>query len=148
MRLQELKWIIMDYINNHPLCKFSKAGNDASGTSAGAKRGHQNEAEEDVNNTYPDYPVYPPSEDIYSNYSREEEVDIEQPFNVKSTIDKLKSSTHEYTEDNLTGDSLDIPGSELDDYEEFIGSEDEENNYYSLGGDNHENLDENNGDNL
>ena len=41
-----------------------------------------------------------------------------------------------------TGDDLDIPGSELDDANEEIGEEDEENNYYSLGGDNHENLEE------
>src|SRR3954469_3171187 len=33
---------------------------------------------------------------------------------------------------------LDIPGSELDDDNESIGEEDEENNYYSLGGDRHE----------
>jgi hypothetical protein len=33
------------------------------------------------------------------------------------------------------GDSLDVPGSELDDNMEDIGEEDEENNYYSLGGD-------------
>jgi hypothetical protein len=33
---------------------------------------------------------------------------------------------------------LDVPGSELDDEAEKIGEEDEENNYYSLGGDRHE----------
>jgi hypothetical protein len=38
---------------------------------------------------------------------------------------------------------LDVPGSELDDESEEIGSEDEENNYYSLGGDDKENLEEN-----
>ena len=32
---------------------------------------------------------------------------------------------------------LDIPGSDLDDENEKIGEEDEENNYYSLGGDRH-----------
>jgi hypothetical protein len=37
---------------------------------------------------------------------------------------------------------LDIPGSELDDDNESLGEEDEENNYYSLGGDNHENLED------
>jgi hypothetical protein len=41
-------------------------------------------------------------------------------------------------------DDLDIPGSELDDANEEIGEEDEENNYYSLGGDRHEDLDEDN----
>jgi hypothetical protein len=37
---------------------------------------------------------------------------------------------------------LDIPGSELDDAAEEIGEEDEENNYYSLGGDRHESQEE------
>ena len=38
-----------------------------------------------------------------------------------------------------TGDDLDIPGAEVDDANEDLGEEDEENNYYSLGGDNQEN---------
>jgi hypothetical protein len=41
-------------------------------------------------------------------------------------------------DDSLTGEDLDVPGSELDDASEKIGEEDEENNYYSLGGDNHD----------
>jgi hypothetical protein len=40
------------------------------------------------------------------------------------------------------GYELDTPGAELDDANESIGEEDEENNYYSLGGDRHENLEE------
>jgi hypothetical protein len=40
---------------------------------------------------------------------------------------------------------LDIPGGELDDSNEELGEEDEENNYYSLGGDRQENLEENPG---
>ena len=44
--------------------------------------------------------------------------------------------------DDVSGDDLDVPGSELDDQQESIGSEDEENNYYSLGGDNHNDLEE------
>ncbi|MDZ4681965.1 MAG: hypothetical protein SH848_08290 [Saprospiraceae bacterium] len=47
--------------------------------------------------------------------------------------------------DDMSGDDLDIPGSELDDQQESVGSEDEENNYYSLGGDNHSDLEENQG---
>jgi len=43
---------------------------------------------------------------------------------------------------DFAGKDLDIPGSELDDASEAIGSEDEENNSYSLGGDNHEDLEE------
>ena len=46
----------------------------------------------------------------------------------------------------LSGDlntGLDVPGEELDDANEDLGEEDEENNYYSLGGDRQENLEEN-----
>ncbi len=43
---------------------------------------------------------------------------------------------------DFAGEDLDIPGSEQDDAQEEIGSEDEENNSYSLGGDNHEDLEE------
>jgi hypothetical protein len=45
-------------------------------------------------------------------------------------------------EDDMSGGDLDIPGAELDDKQEEIGSEDEENNYYSIGGDNHNDLEE------
>ena len=43
---------------------------------------------------------------------------------------------------DFSAKDLDIPGSELDDEKEEVGSEDEENNSYSLGGDNHEDLEE------
>lgn len=43
---------------------------------------------------------------------------------------------------DFSGNDLDVPGSELDDAEEATGAEDEENNSYSLGGDNHEDLEE------
>ena len=39
---------------------------------------------------------------------------------------------------DMAGEDLDIPGSELDDQNESIGSEDEENNSYSIGGDRNE----------
>lgn len=39
-------------------------------------------------------------------------------------------------------EDLDVPGSDLDDENENIGEEDEENNYYSLGGDRHEGQEE------
>ncbi len=45
----------------------------------------------------------------------------------------------------VSGDDLDVPGAEDDDPDEEIGEEDEENNYYSLGGDAHENLEEDKG---
>jgi len=71
----------------------------------------------------PGYPTYPASEDLYAQSKEEEEIDPE-------VISKDK--------DDNSGDNLDVPGSELDDNQEEIGSEDEENNYYSLGGDDHE----------
>jgi hypothetical protein len=34
---------------------------------------------------------------------------------------------------DFSGDDLDVPGSELDDFSEDLGSADEENNFYSRG---------------
>lgn len=47
---------------------------------------------------------------------------------------------------DISGADLDVPGSEDDDLNEEIGEEDEENNYYSLGGDNHESQEESKGE--
>jgi len=44
---------------------------------------------------------------------------------------------------DMAGDDLDIPGAELDDANEILGEEDEENNNYSIGGDRHDDLEEN-----
>lgn len=132
----------MNSTNDQPTRKFSKANNDLTSSSPKTAKGTKYQPEEKINEAFPDYPIYPPSEDIYSNYTKEEEVDIEHPYNPKSIADKFGVPTHKNEDEDITGDNLDIPGAELDDYQEFIGSEDEENNYYSLGGDNHENLDE------
>ncbi len=48
--------------------------------------------------------------------------------------------------EDMTGEDLDVPGSSADDADERIGEEDEENNYYSLGGDLHESQEENKGE--
>ena len=55
---------------------------------------------------------------------------------------KVRNWDYQGSEIENPGDDLDIPGAELDDANENIGEEDEENNYYSLGGDNHEDLEE------
>ena len=68
-------------------------------------------------------PIYKSEDDIYS---REKEEHLEE--NDESEIDP--------------GINIDVPGSELDDKEENIGKEDEENNYYSIGGDDHNDLEE------
>jgi hypothetical protein len=43
---------------------------------------------------------------------------------------------------DFAGDDLDVPGSESDDRQEQLGSEDEENNSYSIGSDRHRSLEE------
>jgi hypothetical protein len=90
----------------------------------------------------PDELKYPPEEDIYNKGIRagnkivDENSDFETGYKGASEIEELNfRKKHENGE-------LDVPGAEQDDIAEEIGAEDEENNYYSLGGDNHENLEE------
>jgi hypothetical protein len=91
-----------------------------------------------------EYKLYPENEDIYKKYKEEEELDPEDISKVKKSSwdDEVVSDIDFDLNEAVPGSDLDIPGSELDDELEMIGSEDEENNYYSLGGDNHNNLDE------
>jgi hypothetical protein len=79
-------------------------------------------------------PIYSKEDDIY-NREKEESLDDDTPG--------MRRSGHR---DKAPGEDLDIPGAELDDADEDIGEEDEENNYYSLGGENHEDLEDNQGD--
>ena len=92
---------------------------------------------------FPGYPINPRSEDIYSQKKEETEIDPEHITQVKSPNEKEGTKNEKDFKDDMSGDDLDVPGSELDDQQESIGSEDEENNYYSLGGDNHNDLEEN-----
>ena len=87
----------------------------------------------------PGYPTYPKGEDIYVQGKEEEEIDPEQVTMNKENEVVGENNQKGFNED-FSGDYLDVPGSELDDKQEEIGSEDEENNYYSLGGDDHEDL--------
>lgn len=91
---------------------------------------------------FPDYPNYPSSEDIYSQEKEEKDLNPEDIAKRKSSNEKKKAPNEKSFKEDLSGDDLDVPGSELDDEQESIGSEDEENNYYSLGGDGHNDLDE------
>lgn len=90
----------------------------------------------------PGYPLYPPSEDIYNQFKEETLIDPVDVTQTKKANEKYGTYNELSFEDDMSGDDLDIPGSELDDAQEDIGSEDEENNYYSIGGDNHEDLEE------
>jgi len=93
-----------------------------------------------------EYPLYPVNEDIYLKSIREEEIDPEYFAAERSSVSKNASGIISETQfiSAISGSELDVPGAELDDKEESIGSEDEENNYYSFGGDDHNDLDENN----
>ena len=74
---------------------------------------------------------YQASEDIYNKNKEEKDLNPEDITKIKST-DTLPGKMNEKSfEDVKTGIDLDVPGAELDDVQENIGSEDEENNYYS-----------------
>lgn len=92
------------------------------------------------------YPKYPESEDIYNKFNKEFDIDPENISHKKNIvqIDEMPTWNEKNFNQDKSGADLDIPGSELDDALENIGSEDEENNGYSIGGDNHNNLDEQN----
>ena len=90
------------------------------------------------------YPPYPSSEDIYGKLQKDSKIDPEDPSGIAELHDNYKGGkfNEKDFDDDITGGDLDIPGSELDDLPELTGSEDEENNYYSLGGDDHNDLEE------
>lgn len=87
---------------------------------------------------------YPPSEDIYENAKEMQNIDPENITQMKSSNedDEIEKRNEKDFSDDVSGSDLDVPGSELDDEQEKTGNEDEENNYYSIGGDNHTDLEE------
>jgi hypothetical protein len=103
----------------------------------------QNQTEVDnKDNQFPDYPTYPPKDDIYNKGTK---VDLNP-----EDLSKIKESKEEPEKRNeidfnkeMNSSDLDVPGAEFDDKQVSGGNEDEENNYYSLGGDRHNDLDEN-----
>jgi hypothetical protein len=94
----------------------------------------------------PGYPVYPPSQDIYSKETKATNINPEDNSEIAQTAKSGSKWNEEDYDSTLSGDDLDVPGSENDDNEEAAGREDEENNYYSLGGDDHADLDESHGE--
>jgi len=93
----------------------------------------------------PGYPVYSASDDIYAREQEAKDVDPENPAKKKAPNEKPYARNEKNFNEAMSGSDLDIPGSEDDEREVNEGSEDEENNFYSLGGDNHESLEEDNG---
>ena len=94
-----------------------------------------------ADNSFPDYPLYPAKDDIY-NQSIESDLNPDnlEEMNIDADNPGLRNEK-DFSEDE-TGEDLDVPGSEDDEAENNEGNEDEENNYYSLGGDNHNDLEE------
>ena len=87
---------------------------------------------------FPGYPQYPSSEDVYNEHLVDSSDDPENKQAPNPTNEEVIPSGKHH--------DLDIPGAELDDAKESIGEEDEENNFYSIGGDNHSDLEENQGE--
>lgn len=94
---------------------------------------------------YPGYIKYNKEEDIYSKYKEEKNVDPEDITQEKKANTDINLESKNELDSNQSCNDLDIPGSELDDEMEAIGCEDEENNYYSLGSDDHNDLEDNQG---
>lgn len=98
----------------------------------------------EINDLFSKLYEYPPSEDIYNKSEKEIDIDPENIEKKKEIIiiDNDPSWNEKNFNQEQSGSDLDIPGSELDDDQENIGSEDEENNFYSIGGDNHNDLED------
>jgi len=105
----------------------------------------ESQTDSNKENNFPGYPVYPDSEDIYKKFQEEEDINPEDISKRKEPNSNNAFRRKDIDDESVEND-LDIPGSELDDLQEDIGSEDEENNYYSLGGDDHVDLEENQGE--
>lgn len=100
---------------------------------------------ESAQENFPGYPHYPPSEDIYNN-AKEVDLHPDDLSKVKKTPDQLPGDWNEKSfPEDMTGEDLDVPGSKDDEAKANSGKEDEENNYYSLGGDRHNDLEEDHG---
>lgn len=101
----------------------------------------------DMKHELPDL-TYPPGEDIYVRSREEQDIDPEDITRTKNPNEdpkKGKKNEKSFAQD-VSGDDLDVPGPKLDDGVEDNGNEDEENDYFSLGGDEHNDLDEDRGD--
>jgi hypothetical protein len=117
-------------------------------TSISGPLSHQPDYQPDI--SLPGYPVYPAKEVAYEEPLDEDDIDPEEVAALKEPDEEDEDEDITLEEDDEDVDEseeeLDVPGSELDDDEEEIGNEDEENNYYSIGGDNHNDLEEDQGE--
>ncbi len=97
------------------------------------------------NDNLPGYPVYPAGQDIYSKEEKAANLNPDDNSEISVVKPGTKWNEEDY-DSTLSGDDLDVPGSENDDGDDTPGKEDEENSYYSIGGDDHADLDESQGE--
>lgn len=69
-----------------------------------------------------------------AGHDAEEEIEL-QNASLDNTDDDGEALNEDSFADARSGADLDVPGAERDDENEALGEEDEENNTYSLGGD-------------
>jgi hypothetical protein len=96
---------------------------------------------------------------VINNQSEDEKIDLVSGNEADVTEDDLQALgpedlsldtgddedlKHRVHPVDFAGKDLDVPGAEMDDEQETRGSEDEENNSYSIGGDAHDKLEETN----
>ena len=124
--------------NSENTTQHKKTDNNRHNSSEAKDKSNSDNSDE----KFPGYPHYPPSEDIYN---REKEVNL-NPEDLSKTKKNPplpgEKNEKDFLED-MTGEDLDVPGNKADETKANSGQEDEENNYYSLGGDNHNDLEEN-----
>src|SRR6476661_7530995 len=129
-----------------------------------SKKEVESSNDEKIDQDFPGYPHYPAKEDIMDQRTDAHRVDMDVenlPANRNATGVNQMGTEADVSDDDLAVlnstdqeigipqnisnedlEDLDVPGSDLDDENESIGEEDEENNYYSLGGDRHEGQEE------
>jgi len=130
-----------DYFS--PLKIYIKMKEDSNNLNLPDSKGDR--IDQDDRNGYPEYPA---SEDIYQQFREEKDIDPEDINAIKAfnNTGEFKSMNEKDYHDDVSGSDLDIPDSEMDDILENAGNGDEENDYYSLGGDDHIDLEEDQGE--
>lgn len=89
----------------------------------------------DQKKDFPGYKHYPVKDDIYNREKEETDLDPEDPKHKKAPNQDHEDINEKEFKNSMSGEDLDIPGNEDDESAMGDGKEDEENNYYSLGGD-------------
>ncbi|MGA7721354.1 MAG: hypothetical protein WCA84_09260 [Ignavibacteriaceae bacterium] len=92
-------------------------------------------------NTFPDYPNYAGSDDIYY-HDKEEDLNPEETYKIKKSYKRAGKKNVKKIIEDATDDYPDVRGNELDEMLENERFEDEKNNFYSLGGNHYNDLDE------